>query len=132
MDTKNKKKLERRFEDIPFGIHVHCPEGATPKDGPSAGTALTILFYSLYMNKKIKNDVAITGEINLQGKVLEIGGLEEKLQGAKKAGIKTAIIPNSNVKNLLKIMERNPNLIDENFKIIDVEDINEVIKHVFV
>jgi ATP-dependent Lon protease len=84
------------------------------------------------MNKKIKNDVAITGEINLQGKVLEIGGLEEKLQGAKKAGIKTAIIPNSNVKNLLKIMERNPNLIDENFKIIDVEDINEVIKHVFV
>jgi endopeptidase La len=132
VDTKNKKKLERRFEDIPFGIHVHCPEGATPKDGPSAGTALTILFYSLYMNKKIKNDVAITGEINLQGKVLEIGGLEEKLQGAKKAGIKTAIIPNSNVKNLLKIMERNPNLIDENFKIIDVEDINEVIKHVFV
>ena len=131
VDKDMKKKYEEDFKEIPFGIHVHCPEGGTPKDGPSAGTALTVLFYSLYMNKKIRNDIAITGEISLQGKVLEIGGLEEKLQGAKKAGIKTAIIPKDNVKDLIRINERNPLLIDKNFKVIDVETINQVFEHVF-
>ena len=131
VDKDMKKKYEEDFKEIPFGIHVHCPEGGTPKDGPSAGTALTVLFYSLYMNKKIRNDIAITGEISLQGKVLEIGGLEEKLQGAKKAGIKTALIPKDNVKDLIRINERNPLLIDKNFKVIDVETINQVFEHVF-
>ena len=74
LDKEIKKKIEDDFKDVPFGIHVHCPEGTTPKDGPSAGTALTVLFYSLYTGKKIRNDIAITGEINLQGNVLEIGG----------------------------------------------------------
>ena len=131
VDKKVKKKLEDEFKEVPFGIHVHCPEGAIPKDGPSAGTALTVLFYSLYTKKKIKNDIAITGEINLQGQVLQIGGLEEKLQGSKKAGVKTAIIPNENLKDIPKIKERNPTLIDKNFKVIDVQNINQVLKHVF-
>ena len=131
IDKDMKKEYEENFKEIPFGIHVHCPEGGTPKDGPSAGTALTVLFYSLYMNRKIKNDLAITGEISLQGKVLEIGGLEEKLQGAKKAGIKTALIPKDNVKDLIRINERNPSLIDKNFKVIDVETISQVFEHVF-
>ena len=132
LDIEVKKKYEENFKVVPFGIHVHCPEGAVPKDGPSAGTALTVLFYSLYTNKKIKNDIAITGEINLQGKVLRIGGLEEKLQGAKKAGVKIAIIPNQNVKDLDKIKERNPNLFDNNFKIMDVDNINQVLEKVLV
>tara|TARA_B100000161_G_C33554869_1_gene417307 strand:+ start:691 stop:3288 length:2598 start_codon:yes stop_codon:yes gene_type:complete len=132
VDKDTKKKFEEEFKEIPFGIHVHCPEGATPKDGPSAGTALTVLFYSLYMNKKIRNDIAITGEINLQGNVLEIGGLEEKLQGAKKAGVKLALIPNQNLKDVKKIKERNPNLFDEDFRVMDVDNINQVLEHVFV
>ena len=132
VDKSVKKKFEEDFKEIPFGIHIHCPEGATPKDGPSAGTALTVLFYSLYMNKKIRNDIAITGEINLQGNILEIGGLEEKLQGAKKAGIKLALVPKQNLKDISKITERNPTLFDSNFKVMDVDNINEVLKHVFI
>ncbi len=132
LDKKIKKKIEDDFKEVPFGIHVHCPEGATPKDGPSAGTALTVLFYSLYTGKKIRNDIAITGEINLQGNVLEIGGLEEKLQGSKKAGVKLAIIPKSNLKDIPKIEERNPNLIDKDFEVISVENINQVLGHVLV
>ena len=84
------------------------------------------------MNKKIRNDIAITGEINLQGNVLEIGGLEEKLQGAKKAGVKLALIPNQNLKDIKKIKERNPNLLDEEFRVMDVDNINQVLEHVFV
>ena len=132
LDKGTKKKFEDEFKEIPYGIHVHCPEGGVSKDGPSAGTALTVLFYSLYKNLKIRNDVAITGEISLQGRVLEIGGLEEKLQGAKKAGIKLAIIPKANAKDLVKIKERNPSLIDKSFKVKDVETIEEVLSTVFV
>ena len=132
VDKKVKKKFEEDFKEIPFGIHVHCPEGGVSKDGPSAGTALTVLFYSLYMNKKIRNDIAITGEISLQGKVLEIGGLEEKLQGAKKAGIKLAIIPKQNVKDLVRIKERNPTLLDSTFRVMDVDNIEQVLEQVFV
>jgi ATP-dependent Lon protease len=132
VDKETKKQFELDFKESPFGIHIHCPEGATPKDGPSAGTALTVLFYSLYMQKKIRRDIAITGEINLQGKVLEIGGLEEKLQGAKKAGIKLALIPKDNAKDLVRIKERNPDLINKSFQVIDVEDITQVLKKVFV
>ena len=131
VDEKVKEDFTKKFKDNPVGIHLHCPDGATPKDGPSAGTALTVLFYSRFMNKKIKNDVAITGEINLQGQVTRIGGLEEKLQGAKRAGVKLALIPKSNNVDLDKIKERNPNLLDRNFKVIDVEHIEQVFKHVF-
>lgn len=127
LSEEKKKELEDRFEKDPYGIHVHCPDGATPKDGPSAGTALTVLLYSLYCNKKIRNDIAITGEINLQGEVLEIGGLEEKLGGAKKAGVKTALIPKSNLKDIVKIKKRNPDLIGKDFKVVSVGNINEVL-----
>jgi len=132
VDKETKKQFEIDFKESPVGIHIHCPEGATPKDGPSAGTALTVLFYSLYMKKKIRRDIAITGEINLQGNVLEIGGLEEKLQGAKKAGIKLALLPKDNAKDLVKIKERNPDLINKSFQVIDVEHITQVLKKVFV
>ena len=80
-------------------MHIHCPEGAVPKDGPSAGTAITTAIFSLINKKKIKNDVAITGEINLQGCVTEIGGLQLKILGGLKAGINTFIFPKSNTKD---------------------------------
>ena len=127
LNERVKRSLEDRFEKDPYGIHIHCPDGATPKDGPSAGTALTVLLYSLYNNKKIKREIAITGEINLQGDVLEIGGLEEKLNGAKKAGVKVALIPNSNLKDIPKIKNRSKNLIDDEFEVIPVSNVKEVL-----
>ena len=80
LNLNTKKLQETKFsgKNKEKGIHIHCPEGAVPKDGPSAGTAITVCIYSLLNNKKILNNVAITGEINLQGKVTEIGGLELK------------------------------------------------------
>jgi ATP-dependent Lon protease len=88
------------------GIHIHCPEGATPKDGPSAGACITSVIYSLLNNKEIKNTIAITGEINLQGNVTEIGGLHLKFLGALKAGVKEFIYPEENQKDYLSFMEK--------------------------
>ena len=82
-----------------FIIHIHCPEGATPKDGPSAGTAITVAIFSLLNNKKVKNTIAITGEINLQGRVTQIGGLKLKILGGIKAGVKEFIYPRENQKD---------------------------------
>jgi ATP-dependent Lon protease len=81
------------------GVHVHTPEGATPKDGPSAGTAIVIVLYSLFTGKKIRNDVAITGEICLQGNVTAIGGLDLKILGGIRAGVKTFLFPVENDKD---------------------------------
>ena len=92
--TSTQSKLITEFEKTKLqGIHIHCPEGGVPKDGPSAGTAITIALYSMFNNKKIKKDFAITGEINLQGRVSAIGGLELKILGGIRAGIKTFIYP---------------------------------------
>jgi ATP-dependent Lon protease len=88
------------------GIHIHCPEGATPKDGPSAGTAITTVLYSLLNNKPIKNNVAITGEIILDGKVTEIGGLDLKILGGIKAGVKIFLYPKENEKDYDTFMEK--------------------------
>jgi ATP-dependent Lon protease len=94
------------------GIHIHVPEGATPKDGPSAGTAITVAIYSLLSQKKIKNDIAITGEICLQGNVTEIGGLDLKLLGGIKAGVKTFIFPSQNNRHFKDFMTKYDNTID--------------------
>ncbi|MBP7709968.1 MAG: endopeptidase La [Rickettsiales bacterium] len=83
-----------------FDFHIHVPEGATPKDGPSAGVALAVALVSVLTDKPIKKDIAMTGEITLTGKVLEIGGLKEKLLAALRGGIKTVLIPQANKKDL--------------------------------
>jgi ATP-dependent Lon protease len=126
-DTKNKFLVY--WKTKPMGFHIHCPDGAMPKDGPSAGAALTLVIYSLLTNRKIKNNVAMTGEINLQGKITAIGGLEEKLEGAKRAGITVALIPTENKKDLDKIYERNISLFDDTFKTFFIDTFDDVIHH---
>ena len=116
----------------PFGIHIHCPEAATPKDGPSAGAAITTAIYSLLTKIPVNNLFAITGEIDLNGKILAIGGLNLKVDGAKKAGIKTVLCPKENEDDLIKIREGKNPLEDDNFKIIMVEHISEVLDYMLV
>lgn len=110
------------FEKI--DIHVHVPEGATPKDGPSAGIAMYTTLVSVLTKIPVKKDVAMTGEITLQGRVLPIGGLKEKLLAALRGGIKTVIIPQDNEKDLAEI----PDIVKEGMKIIPVSEVAEVIK----
>ena len=93
-------------------IHVHVPEGATPKDGPSAGVAMVTAIVSLMTGIPVKREVAMTGEITLRGRVLPIGGLKEKLLAALRAGIKTVIIPDENAKDLTEIPDELKNVLD--------------------
>lgn len=109
-------------------IHVHVPDGATPKDGPSAGIAMTTAIVSLMTNNPVRRDVAMTGEISLRGRVLPIGGLKEKLLAALRGGIKTVLIPQENEKDLAEI----PDNVKEALTIIPVSDINEVLARALV
>ncbi len=104
-------------------IHVHVPEGATPKDGPSAGIAMFTTLVSVLTKIPVKKDVAMTGEITLQGRVLPIGGLKEKLLAALRGGIKTVLIPKDNEKDLVEI----PDNVKKGMKIIPVSEVSEVI-----
>ncbi|MCE2746575.1 MAG: endopeptidase La [Burkholderiales bacterium] len=106
-------------------IHVHVPEGATPKDGPSAGIAMTTALVSALTNMPVRSDVAMTGEITLRGEVLGIGGLKEKLLAAHRGGIKTALIPEENVKDLAEI----PANVKNSLEIIPVKWIDQVLQH---
>jgi ATP-dependent Lon protease len=107
-DNKSQCFLREKYntEHAKYGVHIHCPEGAVPKDGPSAGTAITTVIYSLLNNKKIKYDIAITGEISLDGQVTEIGGLDLKILGGIKAGVKEFIFPQENDKDYKKFLEK--------------------------
>ena len=109
-------------------IHVHVPEGATPKDGPSAGVAMVTAIVSTMTGIPVKRDVAMTGEITLRGRVLPIGGLKEKLLAALRAGIKTVIIPDENAKDLTEINDELKNALD----IRTVSRMDEVLKIAFV
>ena len=105
-------------------IHIHVPEGASPKDGPSAGIAMYTTLVSVLTKTPVRKDVAMTGEITLQGRVLPIGGLKEKLLSALRGGIKTVIIPKENEKDLAEI----PDNVKEGMKIIPVSEVSEVLK----
>jgi ATP-dependent Lon protease len=114
------------------GIHIHCPEGATPKDGPSAGTAITCAIYSLLNDKKIKHDYAITGEMSLDGRVTEIGGLDLKILGGAKAGVKHFIYPAENHTDFEKLMEKyEHNGLLEGITFTKVSTISEVFALIF-
>ena len=107
-----------------YDIHVHVPEGATPKDGPSAGIAMVTSIVSMLSETPIRRDVAMTGEVTLRGNVLPIGGLKEKLLAALRGGIKTVIIPIENVKDLAEI----PDNVKNDLEIIPVTNVEEVLK----
>src|SRR5271157_6052557 len=109
-------------------IHVHVPEGAIPKDGPSAGIAMTTSIASALMKKKVRADLAMTGEITLRGRVLPIGGLKEKILAAHRGNIKTVIIPKDNERDLAEV----PQNVQNALKIIFVEHIDEVLKIAFI
>ena len=114
--------------ESPFGIHIHCPEAAQPKDGPSAGIAITIAILSLLSNIPVNNEIAVTGEIDLHGNVLPIGGLQSKLEGAKIAGVKTVLCPTMNKKDLNKIIESVNSPIEKDvFNVIMINTIFEAI-----
>jgi ATP-dependent Lon protease len=104
-------------------VHVHVPEGATPKDGPSAGVAMAVAMISVLTGVPIRNDVAMTGEITLRGRVLPIGGLKEKLLAALRAGIKTVLIPKENEKDLADI----PDNVKAGLEIVPVATVDEVL-----
>ena len=109
-------------------VHVHVPEGATPKDGPSAGVGMCTALVSALTNIKVRSDVAMTGEITLRGEVLPIGGLKEKLLAAHRGGIDTVLIPLENEKDLAEI----PKNIKDKLTIIPVKWIDQVMEHALV
>ena len=119
-------KLKKDFYKT-IDIHIHVPEGAVPKDGPSAGITMATALISALTHKKVKKDVAMTGEITLRGRVLEIGGIKEKAIAAHRAGIKTIILPKNNKKNLDKI----PNKVKKDITFKLVSHLDEVLKIAF-
>ena len=128
LDDLTKSRLHNQNE----GLHIHVPEGATPKDGPSAGTAITLVMYSLFTQQKIRNDVAITGEICLSGRITAIGGLELKILGGIKAGVKMFIFPKENSKDFDKIISKyGDKPLFREVEFIQVERIEEVLKNIF-
>ena len=109
-------------------IHIHCPEGAVPKDGPSAGVTITTAIISALTKKAVKSDIAMTGEITLRGNVLPIGGLKEKSLAAHRSGIKKIFIPKGNIKDLDDV----PKEVKEEITYIPVEKIEQIIKEAIV
>ena len=109
-------------------IHVHVPDGATPKDGPSAGLAMVTSIVSVLTGIPVRKDIAMTGEVSLRGNAMPIGGLKEKLLAALRGGIKTVLIPVDNEKDLPEI----PDNVKEGLTIIPVKHVSEVLKHALV
>ena len=127
-----------RSKSVEFGIapplferkdfHIHVPEGATPKDGPSAGIAIVTSIISSITGIPINKHIAMTGEVTLRGNVLQIGGLKEKLLAAHRAGIKKVLIPADNEKDLVEI----PKTIIKSIEIVSVKSVDEVLKHALI
>ena len=130
--NKCKERLNKEWKDFGnTGIHIHCPDGSTPKDGPSAGAAITTAIISMLLREPVDNKIAMTGEINLKGEVTEIGGLSQKLNGAKKAGVTHVLIPYQNKLDLDKIVLGDNNPLDNNFKVSCVNNIWDVLGYCF-
>jgi ATP-dependent Lon protease len=123
--AKKLKLDESYFEEI--DLHIHVPAGAIPKDGPSAGITMATALYSALSGKKVRQDVAMTGEITLRGRIMPIGGLKEKALAALRAGIKTIIIPAENKKDLVEI----PKDLRDQLKFVPVKNMDQVFPHVF-
>ena len=127
------KELIKTFEETKNqGLHIHCPEGATPKDGPSAGGAITMVIFSLLNNKPIKNTVSMTGETNLQGKVTAIGGLDSKIMGSMRAGVKTILYPKDNEEDYQDFLEKYSEVLDlSEMSFHAVDNVKDAMQYVF-
>lgn len=125
---KDIEKEERQIYDL-YDIHLHVPEGATPKDGPSAGIAMASVIASILCEKKVNSGVAMTGELTLTGAVLPIGGLKEKLIAAHKAGIRKVLIPK---KNYERDLEEIPDEVKKDIEIVAVNEVEDVLKEVLL
>jgi endopeptidase La len=129
----NVPDINKHIKDkFPYGFHIHAPEGATPKDGPSAGAAFTVGFVSAILEIPTNKTVAMTGEMNLSGEVTKIGGLVYKLIGAKFAGVKLALVPKQNEIDIKEILEFNKDLFDETFSYVYIENLCDVIDNTLV
>ncbi len=111
-----------------WDIHIHIPEGAVPKDGPSAGITMATAMLSAITKRRVRKDVAMTGEITLRGRVLPIGGLKEKILAAKNAGIKTVCVPKKNEPDVAEIAQE----IKKGLEIVFVENMEQVLKAALV
>lgn len=132
-EKRQKELLETFTETKNQGLHVHCPEGAVSKDGPSAGGAITLSIFSLLNNKQIQNTVSMTGEINLRGKITAIGGLDTKIIGSMKAGVKKVLYPKENQDDFDDFLEKYGNVIDlDEMSFHPVSSIEEAMELVFV
>jgi ATP-dependent Lon protease len=129
INLTHKKYRNFFFKKYNEGLHIHTPDGATPKDGPSAGSAFTLAFLSVILDKQVKNNIGLTGEIDQDGYISAIGGLEYKLPGAKKAGVNLVFVPKENEKDIEKLKETNKILFDNGFKCILVEHIREILDY---
>jgi endopeptidase La len=129
LSTKGKKRF---FSNYPNGLHIHTPEAATPKDGPSAGVAFTIAFLSVMLGLKIKNNISLTGEIDLYGNITKIGGVKYKVQGAFKANVNIAYLPKENEEDYEKLKKDMPEIFDDNHHCILAEHVLEVAKEVLI
>ena len=124
-----KKQIQEDWkENGSWGLHIHTPEAATPKDGPSAGGAITLAIISQLTNTAVKNTVGMTGEIDLNGNIKQIGGLVSKLTGAKKAGVKLVLIPRENEDDLIKIRNDNLSPEDNDFEVKVIDNIYDILK----
>jgi endopeptidase La len=123
---------EQFFKKYPNGIHIHTPEAATPKDGPSAGVAFTLAFLSVMLDLKINREIALTGEIDLYGNVTKIGGVKYKVQGAFKAGVKIVFLPAENKDDVDKVKKELPEIFDDINKCLFIEHIFDVAEKVLI
>jgi endopeptidase La len=129
LSNQKKKEIKDEWEKIgSFGFHIHCPECATPKDGPSAGIAITTAIYSVLIEKPISNTIAMTGEVDIIGNVKAIGGLDAKIAGAIKAGCTKVLIPKENEQDYNKLSSD----LKKSIEIVLVSSINEVILHAII
>ena len=120
------------FLKYPGGLHIHTPEAATPKDGPSAGVAFTLAFLSVMLGLKIKNNIALTGEIDLHGNVTKIGGVKYKVQGAFKANVNIAYLPKENEEDYDKLKKEMPEIFDDEHSCKFIEHVLDVAKEALI
>jgi endopeptidase La len=128
----NLKQKEIFFNKYPGGLHIHNPEAATPKDGPSAGVAFTLAFLSVMLDKKIKHNIALTGEIDLYGNVTKIGGVRYKVQGAFKANVNTVYLPKENEEDVDKLKKELPEIFDNLHECKFIETVIDVARDAIV